>query len=66
MPAISASLKPSDVLMAIGLSEQDAVCTIRISFSVDTTERDVAIAVKKIAELSAQLYAFSQGSLEVE
>jgi len=62
----AASLKPSDVLMAIGLSEQDAVCTIRISFSVDTTERDVAIAVKKIAELSAQLYAFSQGSLEVE
>ena len=62
----AASLKPSDVLMAIGLSEQDAVCTIRISFSVDTTEQDVVIAVKKIAELSAQLYAFSQGSLEAK
>lgn len=62
----AASLKPSDVLMAIGLSEQDAVCTIRISFSVDTTEQDIAIAVKKIAELSARLYVFSQGSPEVK
>lgn len=62
----TASLKPSDVLMAISLSERDAACTIRVSFSVNTTERDVVIAVKKIAELSAQLYAFRQGNLEVK
>lgn len=54
------SLKPSDVLSAIGLSEKDAVCTIRVSLSDDTTENAVKIAVGKIAELSAQLYILGQ------
>lgn len=53
------SLKPSDVLSAIGLSEKDAVCTIRVSLSDDTTESDVKTAVDEIAMLSAQLYALS-------
>lgn len=53
------SLKPSDVLTAIGLSEKDAVCTIRVSLSDDTTESDVKTAVDEIAKLSAQLYALS-------
>lgn len=58
------SLKPSDVLSAIGLPERDAVCTIRVSLSDDTMENDVKIAAGKIAELSAQLYAFGQDGQE--
>lgn len=43
--------KPSRVLKAMGLSDEDAMCTIRVSFSSMTTSEEVAIAAIKIAEV---------------
>ena len=37
----SGKVRSSDVLKAIGLSESDASCAIRISLGLDTTEEDV-------------------------
>lgn len=42
--------KPSRVLKAMGLSDEDAMCTIRVSFSSMTTVEEVAVAAIKIVE----------------
>lgn len=42
--------KPSRVLKAMGLSDEDAMCTIRVSFSSMTTVEEVATAAVKIVE----------------
>ena len=49
----------SHVLTAIGIDENDALCTIRVSLSDLTTEDDIDIAAKEIAELSAQLHSMA-------
>lgn len=57
----SGSLEPSYVLKAIGLSDKDAVCTIRISFLPYVSSlTDIQKAIQKIAELSKQLYELAE------
>lgn len=45
----------SKVLLKIGLSEEDAMSSLRISFSIYNTKRDCIIAANRIAEFSAKL-----------
>ena len=57
----SGNLEPSYVLRAIGLSDKDAVCTIRISYSpYFSFTSDIFKAIQKIAELSKQLYELTE------
>ena len=57
----SGNLEPSYVLRAIGLSDKDAVCTIRISYSpYFSLTSDIFKAIQKIAELSKQLYELAE------
>lgn len=49
------SLEPSHVLMALGLSEHDASCTIRISMSLINSGFDMVEAAHAIAECTSQL-----------
>ena len=44
----SRSNKPSHVLNAIGLSEEDSIRTIRISFGVDMTDEDIDYVVSEL------------------
>lgn len=46
----AASKEPSATLKAIGLSDDDASCTIRISMGWNTTEREMVTAARIIAE----------------
>ncbi|MBQ9118015.1 MAG: cysteine desulfurase [Clostridia bacterium] len=46
----SASVKPSHVLTAMGLSEQEAKNSVRISFGKDNTEEDVRTAARVLKE----------------
>ena len=39
---------PSRVLVAMGMSAEDAMCTIRVSFSSATTQEEVAAAAVKL------------------
>lgn len=57
----SNSLEPSAVLKAIGLSDEDALCTIRISFSDVTTIEDVQKAGRIIGETAKELYSIGGG-----
>ena len=49
------SLEPSHVLLALGLPEQDASCTIRISMSVLNSVNNMKYAAQAIAECVEQL-----------
>lgn len=49
------SLEPSHVLLALGLSEHDASCTIRISMSLNNIGFDMVEAAHAIAECTSQL-----------
>lgn len=51
------SLEPSHVLTALGLSEQDASCTIRISMGANNSAFEMPIAAEAIAECVKQLKA---------
>ncbi len=53
----AASSKPSHVLKGIGLSDEDAASTVRISMGYDTTEQDMTDTARAIAECAAQLAA---------
>lgn len=48
-------LESSHVLKAIGIENNDAICTIRISLSSLNTEEEMNIAAKTISEISKQL-----------
>ena len=52
---------PSHVLKAMGLSDEDALRTIRISYTPDTTEHDVGLFVK---ELSRSIKLLSDDNLD--
>lgn len=56
----SNSLEPSRALKAIGLSDEDARSTIRISFSRDNTEEEVTEAAKIIAKNAHDLICFDK------
>ena len=51
----SGAVKMSSVLKAIGLSEEEALGTLRISFGRDNSEEDADIAVEAIKEQVARL-----------
>ena len=47
----SASLKPSHVLTAMGLSESQAKSSIRFSIGRETTEEEIDFVAEKVAEI---------------
>lgn len=51
----AASAKSSHVLRGIGMSDEDAACTVRISMGFDTTVDDMREAAETIAEVSYKL-----------
>lgn len=57
----SNSLEPSTVLKSIGLSDADALCTIRISFSESTEIGEALEAGRIIAETARDLYYVNRG-----
>lgn len=46
----AASSEPSHVLRGVGISDEDAACTVRISMGFDTTYTDIVRAAKSIAD----------------
>jgi cysteine desulfurase NifS len=42
---------PSHALLAMGLSEEDAHCTVRFSLGTSTTEEDVDLAIEAVAKV---------------
>ena len=55
----SADLEPSHVLLAMGLSKEDAKSSIRVSLGRDTSETDIHIAIELIEKGVQQLRAES-------
>ena len=51
----SATLEPSHVLQSMGLSRQQGLASLRISFGRMTTDDDVAILVKSLGQTVSQL-----------
>ena len=51
----SASIKPSHVLLAMGLREDEAKSSVRISFGKDNTEEEVRTAAKILKEIVTRL-----------
>jgi cysteine desulfurase len=55
--ACSASLKkPSKILTGIGLSGEEARCSLRVSFSGNNTVEDVDLFVKEFSRVYQDLY----------
>jgi len=54
----SASLEPSHVLLAMGVSPEQAVGSIRISLGRETTETDIDDVLQVLPEILAQLGTF--------
>ena len=54
----SASVKPSHVLTAMGLSEEEAKNSVRISFGKDNTKEEVEKAAKIFVETVNELRKF--------
>lgn len=52
------SKKPSKVLKAIGLSDEEAFNTIRVSFGYNTTKKDVDVFVDALVECIESLQMF--------
>ncbi|WP_294286535.1 cysteine desulfurase family protein [uncultured Chryseobacterium sp.] len=50
----SVTTEPSHVLKGIGLSDEDALCSIRFSLGKDNTEEEIDVVVERISELVAQ------------
>lgn len=55
----SGASTPSHVLVAMGMSDEEALSTVRISFSSDNTSKEIEEAVEKIVECVEILRSFS-------
>ncbi|MBR5265483.1 MAG: cysteine desulfurase NifS, partial [Clostridia bacterium] len=53
------SLDPSHVLMAIGLTHQNAHGSLRLSISKYTTEEEIDYIIESVTEVVARLRAMS-------
>jgi cysteine sulfinate desulfinase/cysteine desulfurase-like protein len=51
----SGSPKPTHVLMAMGRSEREAHCTVRLSLSRDTTEEDIDRTLAALAQVLEEM-----------
>lgn len=56
----SSQLEPSHVLKAIGLSDSDAACTVRISLSYLNTLTEANAAAKYIAKMAQDIYSLKE------
>jgi cysteine desulfurase len=59
----SASVEPSYVLSALGLSDRDAAASIRLGLGRTTTEAEVDVAAEAIGRTAARLRAQGAGQL---
>ena len=50
----SVTTEPSHVLKGLGLSDKDALCSIRFSLGKDNTKEEIEVAAKRISELVTQ------------
>lgn len=50
----SVTTEPSHVLKGLGLSDEDALCSIRFSLGKDNTKEEIDVVVRRISELVAQ------------
>jgi cysteine desulfurase len=61
----ASSKKPSKILMGIGLSEEEARCSLRISFSGNNTINDIDIFLEEFSNAYKSLYpTFSKPTIE--
>ena len=60
----SETIQPSHVLRAIGVSDQDADCSLRISIGRFTTEQEVLTAASQIVE-KANSYTVKRAALAI-
>ena len=51
----SGSPKPTHVLMAMGKSEEEAHCAVRLSLSHDTTEADIDATLEALARVLQEM-----------
>jgi cysteine desulfurase NifS len=51
----SGSPKPTHVLLAMGRSEEEAHCSVRLSLSPSTTERDIDEAISRVAQVLEEM-----------
>lgn len=58
------SKEPSKILTGIGLSEQEAYCSLRISFSGNNTVEDVDLFLKEFARIYETLYPIFKEKLD--
>ena len=56
----SASVKPSHVLTAMGLSEKDARSSVRFSFGRDNTEEEILYGAELAAQIVGKLRSFGK------
>lgn len=64
---VAGGTDPSHVLLAMGLTREEALSSVRFSLSKETTEADIETAITSIVavvnEINAQTHAFSQPAL---
>ena len=61
----ASSKKPSKILMGIGLSEEEARCSLRISFSGNNTIKDIDVFLEEFSSAYKSLYpTFSKITFE--
>ena len=60
------SKEPSKILTGIGLSKEEARCSLRISFSGNNTVKDVDLFLKEFARAYEMLYPTLKKKLAVK
>ena len=58
----SASLEPSHVLKALGMSDERAMGSLRLTLGRDTVEEDISLVLNVLPEIVRDLRAMGSGS----